>query len=114
MGKLSYRRPDFGSAELWLAALLLCIGMVTEASACQVILVLSERNTPYLEFAVYSTAAQIGRPIAGIIRRRPFVLPPQAPRYFNVRVNRNVVRVLSPNIPSGAQLLSALRMESPL
>ncbi|MES2406894.1 MAG: hypothetical protein V4528_06175 [Pseudomonadota bacterium] len=52
MGKLSCRRPDFASAELWLAALLLCVGMVSEAGACQTILALSERDTPYLEAVV--------------------------------------------------------------
>ncbi|MHB1331287.1 MAG: hypothetical protein ACYCY1_01720 [Sulfuriferula sp.] len=91
------------------------IGMVTEVSAHLTIFVLSERNTPYLECAVYSTLARMGRPLAEIIRRRPYVLPsPQAPRYFSVQVNRNVVRVLSPNIPSGAQLFSALHREAPL
>lgn len=66
--------------------------------------------------AVYSTPARIGRLLAEITKRRPFVLPPpQAPRYFNVPVNREVVaRAPAFIIPSDAQLLSALHMEAPL
>lgn len=107
MGKRSYRKPDFGRAELWLAVLMWCIGMVAEIGAREAVRLLSERNT--------STSAQIGRQLAGIIRRRPFALPPpQAPRYFSVPVNRKAPRAQAFIIPSDAQLLSALHMEAPL
>ncbi|MHB1245742.1 MAG: hypothetical protein ACYCZH_04825 [Sulfuriferula sp.] len=106
MGKRSYRKPDFGRVELWLAVLMLCIGTVAEIGAREAIRLLSDRNT--------STSAQIGRQLAEIIRRRPFALPPQAPRYFSVPVNRKVARAPAFIIPSDAQLLSALHMEAPL
>lgn len=100
------------------------VEVVNRASLQSLILTTYRQRRPVLGYsaalvgagallAVYSTPAQIGRQIAEIIRRKPFVLPPpQAPRYFSVRVNRNVARALSLSIPADAQLRAALHAES--
>ena len=65
--------------------------------------------------AVYSSPAQIGSQIAEMLRRMPpggvQLPPPQSPRYFTVRVNRNVARSLELAIPADPLLYAALQSE---
>jgi len=117
--------PDIDAVLLHSDALLLLpdIEVVNRASLQSLILTSYRQRRPVLGYsaalvkagallAVYSTPEQIGRQIAEIIRRKPFVLPPpQPPRYFSVMVNRNVARALSLTIPADAQLYTALLAE---
>lgn len=117
--------PDLEALLTRCDALLLLpdVEVVNRASLQSLILTSYRQRRPVLGYsaalvgagallAVYSTPAQIGRQIAELIRRKPFVLPPpQAPRYFSVRVNRSVARALSLTIPADAQLYAALQAE---
>lgn len=117
--------PDMEAVILRSDAVLLLpdIEIVNRASLQGLILASYRQRKPVLGYsaalvgagallAVYSTPEQIGRQIAEILACRPFVLPaPQAPRYFSLRVNRNVAHALSLTIPADVQLHAELHAE---